>query len=271
MNSSSSQKFVNSSHIRIVGVKPWNDYNLTTWAPGRKMDFHCHPHFQAIHVLDGRLEVDFGGGWQALDPGDIHVLPPGCRHRLRTNAGHRQFGLNFTAAADEMGLLDNLRRIFPAPSVQRMCFLKLWEERLMTNASLVSSARLRLLIVLADWMIALIEAKEGSQSDPEAMRLAELLKTCNRRSVKVEDMANRLYCSRAKAQRICKRRFGCGIGKLHEKMRIEEAVHLLLNADMQVGDVADQCGFGDIYSFTRAFTRVTGRSPSAFRRKIRDG
>jgi AraC-like DNA-binding protein len=235
------------------------------------MDFHCHNYFQAIQVLDGQLEVDYGAGWKIIDLGSVHVLPAGCSHRLRTNTGHRQFGLNFTPKADEMGLLSTIKITFPAPAIQGMCFLKPWEEQLMEDASAVASARLRLLHVLEDWTITLIETKDRNQSNPEATRLAGLLKSWNRRPAKVGDVAKRLYCSRAKAQRICKRQFGCGIATLHEKMRMKEAVHLLLNAGLSVGDVADQCGFGDIYSFTRVFTRVMGNSPSAFRRKIKDG
>jgi AraC-like DNA-binding protein len=54
-------------------------------------------------------------------------------------------------------------------------------------------------------------------------------------------------------------------------MRIEEASRMLFNTNLSVGEVADQCGYGDIYGFSRAFARVTGVSPSAFRRKMKEG
>ena len=271
VNGNSSQKFINSSLVRIVGFKPWNDYNLNTWSAGQKMKFHSHSYFQAIQVLAGQLEVDYGEGWKAIDPGYVHVLPPGRSHRLKTNAGHRQFGLNFTAKADKVGLLTAMNRMFPVPTIQCMYFLASWGEKLMENISLVSSAKLRRLNVLEDWTISLIETKENISSDPEAVRLAELLKTWNRRFISVADVAKGINCSRPKAQRICKRRFGCGIMKLHEKMRMEEASRLLLNSGLSIGEIADQCGYADIYCFSRAFTRAIGVSPSRFQRKIKEG
>ncbi|MDD5482920.1 MAG: helix-turn-helix domain-containing protein [Kiritimatiellae bacterium] len=256
----------------MIGVKPWNNYNLIVWAAGQKYDFHSHPHFQAIQVLDGRLEVDYGEGWKAIAPGYVHILPPGRSHRLKTSAGHRQFGLNFTTKPDKMGLVDAMRTAFPVPAIHSMGFHVSWLESLKADAVILGNvARLRMLNTLMDWTVGLIGSKLESKSDPEAMRLARILETWNRRSINVTDAAKQINCSRPKAQRICNRRFGCGIMKLHEKMRMEEASRLLLNSGLSIGKVADACGFEDIYSFSRAFTRVVGLSPSAFRRKTKEG
>jgi len=266
-----SQKFVTSSHVRIVGFKPWNDYNLSSWSAGQKVKFHSHPYFQTIQVLDGQLEVDYGDGWKVIDPGYVHILPPDRSHRLQTSTGHRQFGLNFTVKADKMGLMTAVNRMFPVPTIQCMHFLAAWDEKLTENSSSASSAKLRLLHTLEEWTINLIETKEKSSHDPEAMRLAKIIETWNCRSINVADVAKGINCSRAKAQRICNRRFGCGIMKLHEKMRMEEASRLLLNSGLRIGEVADTCGFGDIYSFSRAFTRAVGVPPSIFKHRIKNG
>jgi len=255
----------------MVGFKPWNDYNLISWAAGRMVEFHSHPYFQAIQALAGQLEVDYGEGWKAINPGHVHLLPPGRSHRLKTITGHRQFGLNFTVKNDKMGLLNMLIRMFPAPTIQCMYFRASWEEKLMESMSLVSSARLRLLNVLEDWTISLIESKDESKSDQEAMRLARIIETWRHRSINVADVARMINYSRAKAQRICRRRFGCGIMKLHEKMRMEEASRLLLNSGLSIGEIADQCGYGDIYVFSRAFARAVGVPPSIFKHRIKTG
>jgi len=87
----------------------------------------------------------------------------------------------------------------------------------------------------------------------------------------VTDIARKLCWSRAKAQEICKRKFGCGIAQLHNRIRIDEATRLLLNSGTNVGEAAEACGFEDVSSFSRVFARVTGISPSQFRRKIKEG
>lgn len=47
-------------------------------------------------------------------------------------------------------------------------------------------------------------------------------------------------------------------------VRIENAKRLLATRAYQVGEVAEMCGYSDVYSFSRAFKRVCGVSPSKF-------
>jgi hypothetical protein len=205
----------------IVNVKPWYDYGFVLWTVGRNVDFHSHSHYQIIQVLDGPSEVDYGEGWTTMGHNSVHVLPPGYKHRVKTVAESWNFGIEFTVEADDRGLLDAMCRAFPVPAIQPMCFHESWKETFMDDLALGHTVKLRALHALEDWTISLIEMKDKSSDNPEAMRLAELLKTWNRRFVNVADVARELCWSRTKAELICKRRFGCGIMKLHEKIRME--------------------------------------------------
>ncbi len=48
-------------------------------------------------------------------------------------------------------------------------------------------------------------------------------------------------------------------------MRMEEAKRLLSGSICSIGEIASRCGFGSIYSFSRAFKRYCGIAPSAYR------
>ncbi|SEL63426.1 MULTISPECIES: helix-turn-helix transcriptional regulator [unclassified Butyrivibrio] len=47
--------------------------------------------------------------------------------------------------------------------------------------------------------------------------------------------------------------------------RIDKAKHLLTNKELRVSDVAEQCGFTNIYHFNRYFKRELGCTPSQYR------
>jgi AraC family transcriptional activator of pobA len=48
-----------------------------------------------------------------------------------------------------------------------------------------------------------------------------------------------------------------------------EAMRLLRFGDLTVGEIAFRVGYGDPLYFSRAFKRHTGRSPQAYRERVR--
>jgi AraC-like DNA-binding protein len=51
--------------------------------------------------------------------------------------------------------------------------------------------------------------------------------------------------------------------------RIDEAKRLLAASDRPIQAIAEACGFGDAFYFSRVFRKVAGQSPSAFRARQR--
>lgn len=80
----------------------------------------------------------------------------------------------------------------------------------------------------------------------------------------IERLANRLGESPRTLQRRLMARGLTFRGLLHE-VRHDLARTLLLMTDLSIAEIARRLGYRSPGSFTRAFTRWTGRSPSAFR------
>jgi LacI family transcriptional regulator len=72
-------------------------------------------------------------------------------------------------------------------------------------------------------------------------------------------------------RRTLEREFSKHLGQTvnHEiaQVRVARAKRLLLETRLKAHQVAEQCGFGDIYRFSKVFQRLTGTSPSSHRRK----
>jgi len=49
-------------------------------------------------------------------------------------------------------------------------------------------------------------------------------------------------------------------------MRMQQAKQLLLESDLTVTEIAEKCGYSDVYYFSNAFRRHTGINPTAFRK-----
>ena len=70
-------------------------------------------------------------------------------------------------------------------------------------------------------------------------------------------------------RRLFRQRLGCSLGRYVRQARVHQATALLHLTDLNVTEVAEACGFGSVYAFSRTYTAVTGRSPSARRVALR--
>ena len=103
---------------------------------------------------------------------------------------------------------------------------------------------------LAGWRLRLID--ERLSEDPTTPSLGELAKLCN---MSVRQLTRGFKVSR-----------GCSIGDYVEQRRMETAKRLLVEGE-SVKTIAFNMGFSSPSSFTFAFRRAVGTSPSNFRQR----
>lgn len=103
---------------------------------------------------------------------------------------------------------------------------------------------------LATWRLRLID--ERLAADPAAPTLAELATLCN---LSVRQLTRGFRTSR-----------GCTLGEYVERRQMEAAKRLLM-AGQSVKEIAFALGFASPSSFTFAFRRAVGTSPSSFRQR----
>jgi len=249
-------------------VPPYADHNLHIWPPGKAMDWHRHAFFQIIQVLDGLLEVDWGEGWQPVTPGRAHILPPGHRHRLRSLRGHRQFGLNCTERRDERGMITALGAAFSAPNVVTVPTAAVPVLRITAvHDEAGPLATLRWQSMLDGYVLAVLSAAAGHGQGSPARRLLDHLLLHVDRPIMVEAVGRAIGLGRAATQRLCQQAFGGGVAHVHERLRLDRAARRLMEEDLSITAAATASGYDDIFQFSRAFRRVQGLSPLAWKRR----
>ena len=83
-----------------------------------------------------------------------------------------------------------------------------------------------------------------------------------------QSLCGQLKIGKTQLYNLSKRLYGSGVAQKIRSLRIEKARQLLIqHPDMCVNDVAEACGFNDYNYFISVFSRITGESPSRFRRK----
>lgn len=68
--------------------------------------------------------------------------------------------------------------------------------------------------------------------------------------------------------RVFRRHHGCSIGEYVRRLRIRVAMEQLRDARVPIGRLAHRLGYADHSHFSRSFRRITGVSPSEYRRRM---
>ena len=168
-------------------------------------------------------------------------------------------------------------------------------ERSLSRLGFPTAQRLRLLAslnevrtVLADdveGVLALVERVAGVVADATLRRSAGLgvgepaAVIAGRRyaelhlgdKITLSDVARHVALSSDHFSRLFRNTTGASFGEYVNRRRVENAQQQLVDSTQRVADISYACGFDSVPHFNRVFRRVTGVSPTCFRRRLIEG
>lgn len=257
--------------VNAIGIGMYHQADSITNRPRGSGDYLF------VHFLS-RHKIWIEGFTRLEDPGGCVIFPPDCRQEYGGD-GINAFGndwFHFTGP-DVGNLLEQMRlplnSLFrPRSSTFIPAILREINWELMNREPHWEfSVSLR----VQRFFLELSRAVNSSGGQSTSRRLEELQERMHRlrqvmqeRCVErwtLERMMRYVHLSRSRFISLYKRLFGrAPIDDLIE-MRLTLAKHYLSNSSMTVTEVADACGFGDVYYFCRQFKTKTGCTPGSFR------
>ncbi len=222
------------------------------------------PHFLLETAADGQWTVHLPDGMEhGCPPGGGFVLPPGMPHRLEKSvpglmhsswmffAIHRGSGLPVSCRAkpvflnpEQMGKYQNLW--FPAGNFldeveQQGLLLQLLRRCAVEEVAVAGDERIeRALSWLAEHL-------------PERPTRAQLARVAG--------------LGEAQFHEVFRQKVGEPPAQYVRRLVISRAAELLINTSRSVSEIAEDCGFSSVFSFSRGFHRATGVRPLAYRRQ----
>jgi AraC-like DNA-binding protein len=99
---------------------------------------------------------------------------------------------------------------------------------------------------------------------PMVMQVSQLMHN-SREALGIKEIARSLGISSSHLRARFRKSCGVSLGRHLRRVRLERACGLLRLSANRVSEIAEQCGFTSIYSFSRAFHGMYGLSPLAYR------
>lgn len=83
----------------------------------------------------------------------------------------------------------------------------------------------------------------------------------------IDEILKNTYYGRAYLMRLFKKETGCSIMEYFIKLKIDKAKDFLRDNQLSIREISDKLAFNEPNYFTKTFKRITGFTPSAYRRR----
>lgn len=104
-----------------------------------------------------------------------------------------------------------------------------------------------------------------STADPVLMEMHRIMTENLGEPLSIQTVCARLDLSAKQLRRLCVRAYGVTPAAYYQKCRLEAAHHLIINSQQPITDIALQCGFEALSSFSRAVRARYGHPPQKLR------
>ncbi len=225
------------------------------------------PPFSLVLVtVSGHGSVIIDGRWQAIDPDTAYVMPAGALHGYRVSPQDREWRyawVRFESSAKFPALFSSSgARAFSAASYSLLA----------ANSGLIAEVARSSDPQLVGLWCELLQASLHHLVRPSTIdpRLANLWSIVNERLGEpwdIERMAGYAHLSREHLRRLCHRDYGCSPRQRLTTLRLRRACEFLMLTEGKLSAIAANIGFSDSFSFSQAFKREFGLSPSLYRQR----
>lgn len=86
----------------------------------------------------------------------------------------------------------------------------------------------------------------------------------------LQQTANAIHISDAYLSRLFKSELGTSYSRFLTEVKLTHAMHLLLNTNFSISEIASQCGYQNSNYFSDAFKKVIGMSPLKYKKSMAD-
>ena len=231
-------------------------------------DRHRHAEHEVIVAGRGDYRGTLNGEPVALKPGEALVVKPGDWHEDLLQRGTAFHALWFRLPGGLFAPGISAAQQISRPGASLLAATREL-ERLVESGARPARLDLALAVLfglLVDGLpgVALIPAFTAEVGF--AARLHALFARLPPGVASTESIASASGLSRRTLERQCRAELGCGPAQAHARWRVQRAGELLRTTDWPVRAVSDVLGFANPFHFSRAFARVHGLAPAAWRK-----
>ena len=257
-----------------------------------------HDFWELVYADKGDIICSLGEKEVLLKEGEVIFYKPGISHALRADGKRAPnvFIISFECKNEAMRFFED-KRLLVDGSLRRFIF-SIIEESRKTFDLPYSDPKLKKMKLLdapalggqqliknyLELLLINLMRNETEQNRSEAVflpserfdelisdRVIEYMKDHISERLSVADVCGILHYNKSYVFRQFKKTTGCSLMAYFIKMKIQKAKEMLRETDLSVSDISDSLAFEDPNYFSKTFKKITGYTPSTYRKMRRGG
>lgn len=243
-----------------------------------KLDYGIGPrqkaHYTIHFVREERLQFLYGGHEAELGKGDMFCMFPHTSYTYRVAPSEASLKMIwFAINGSQVPELMALAGLNPDNTYQRKVVDFDLESILHQMTQLPKNLSRKHLVLWNSLMYHIFAKLIPEQEESPAPRTPDFwlrksldfIHTCYAEQITVNDIASYVNIHRTHFSKTFTEQVGVPPVKYLQNIRLDKASQLLKQTSLSVTEIALTVGYPDLFSFTRAFTRQFGVSPSRVR------
>jgi len=237
--------------------------------------FHSHHSYEILFIINGSLIILFNDGYYELHAGDIALFSPNESHKSLGNNLREWVCLNFSEeylkqyfSADASKILvSTFKNRIIHPNANQFTDLCKMFHILYNN---YKNGDDMLFMDISNLLMNISRMNQPiPKKNPVNKKLLDMVHYISENyayDISIENIADNCHLSKAWTCSLFKNYFDTTPMKFLNNIRILHACDILLTTDMNITEVAMNCGFSSASHFGRIFKLTTGQTPSEFRK-----
>lgn len=234
-------------------------YRNAYWDP------HFHGNYELIYVFEGIADISANGVADVLYPGELMLLPPYTVHSLRITDGKIWIGVfseDFITSYEAMNKYTRYAKFRCSADIEDILKKYLFFEGKPEHFLHISC-----LYMVCNECVKNAAPHTAEQNYGFIYEVVNFISENLNRDIVLKDIADEMNYEYHYFSSLFHQYFCMNFRSFINLFRFERACALLTDKENSITCIAESCGFGSIRNFNKVFKKLSGYTPSEYKRQ----